>query len=47
MKYLGMIHIGKPDCVAIRNLEAIFIVFFTLQIYKKEDDLQCKWTQQI
>ena len=32
MKYLGMVLIGKPDCVAIHNLEAIFIVLFILQI---------------
>ena len=42
MKYLAMVHIGKPDCVVIPNLEAIFIVLFTLQIYKKGDNLQCK-----
>ena len=42
MKYLAMVHIGKPDCVAIHNLEAIFTVLFTLQIYKKGDNLQCK-----
>ena len=42
MKYLAMVHIGKPDYVAICNLEAIFIVLFTLQIYKKRDNLQCK-----
>ena len=30
MNYLAMVHIGKADCVAIPNLEAIFIVLFTL-----------------
>ena len=33
MKYLGMVHIGKLDCVAIYNLEANFTVVFTLQSY--------------
>ena len=32
MNYLGMVHIKKPHCVAIHNLEAIFIVLFTLQV---------------
>ena len=31
MKYLAMLHIGKLDCIAISNLEAILIVFFILQ----------------
>ena len=47
MKSLAMVHIGKLDCVAIPNLEAIFTLHFTLQIYKKGDNLQYKWTQQI
>ena len=42
MKYLATVHIGKSDCVAIFNLEAIFIVLFTLQIFKKRDNIQCK-----
>ena len=33
MKYLGMVHIGKLACVAIHNLEAVFIVVSTLQSY--------------
>ena len=36
MKYFAMVHIWKLDCVAICNLEAIFIVFCTLQVYNKK-----------
>ena len=28
MKYLAMVHIGKLDCVAMHNLEAIFYSTF-------------------
>ena len=39
MKYLGMVHIGKLACVAIHNLEAIFIIIFTLQSYFTEREI--------
>ena len=39
MKYLGMVHIGKLACVAIRNLEAIFTIIFTLQSYFTEREI--------
>ena len=40
---LGMVHTGKPDCVAIHNLEAILHFFhFINLIYKKRDILQYK-----
>ena len=36
MKYLAMVHIGKPDCVAIHNLEAI-LQYFSLYKYARRD----------
>ena len=36
MKYLGMVHIGKPDCVAIHNLEAILQYFSLYKFTRRE-----------
>ena len=34
-----MVHIGKLVCVAIHNLEAIFIIIFTFQSYFTEREI--------
>ena len=50
MKYLGMVHIGKLDFVAIHNLEAIFTIIFTLQIYFTEREIiynEKKWSHHL
>ena len=36
MKYLAMVHIGEPDCVAIRNLEAILQYFSLYKFARRE-----------